>query len=296
MAKSAAVSPDMCPESMAPETHLWGPRDYFKSDFYRNTRASFTSEIGYHGCPNTSSIKRFVSPDKLWPYTDNEEWDYHASNPFIDGDSFLNYRTTLMADQVKEMFGFIPDNLPDYALASQICQAEAKKFFIELVRSRKKMTGILWWNLIDCWPQFSDAVVDYYYGKKLAYHFIKRVQADVLVMVSEASNWRQKVIIANDTGTAKTGCYKVWDSATGEILSARKFTVISGGLVETDQFKVCTTQKRLLLISWELSDGTKGSNHAVTGSPQFDLEIFRNQWLKSIAQLDGSFDPETVGK
>ena len=26
-------------------------------------------------------------------------------------------------------------------------------------------TGLIWWNLIDRWPQFSDAIVDYYMEK-----------------------------------------------------------------------------------------------------------------------------------
>ena len=50
----------------------------------------------------------------------------------------------------------------------RVWKAEAKKFFIESARLRKwRTSGILWWNVIDGWPQFSDAVVDYYFGKKL---------------------------------------------------------------------------------------------------------------------------------
>ena len=44
---------------------------------------------------------------------------------------------------------------------SQISQAEADKFFIEKFRMGKGHTsGIIWWNIMDNWPQFSDAVVD----------------------------------------------------------------------------------------------------------------------------------------
>ena len=50
-----------------------------------------------------------------------------------------------------------------FGLASQIAQAEEKKTFIESTRPRKWNTSsILWWNVIDGWPQFSDAVVDYH--------------------------------------------------------------------------------------------------------------------------------------
>ncbi|MEI8246935.1 MAG: hypothetical protein WCI51_13975 [Lentisphaerota bacterium] len=296
IAKGAEIDERFDPTLLTPEQHLWGPRDYFKSDFYRNTRASFTSEIGYHGCPGASSIKKFISSDKLWPYNNNDEWDFHASNPFHGDNDWLNYRTGLMADQVKEMFGKIPDNLEDYALASQICQAEAKKFFIELVRSKPKMTGILWWNLIDCWPQFSDAIVDYYYSKKLAYHYIRRVQQDVVVMVGDANSWHQHVIVANDSNQTVTGHYEVRDSANNEIFSEKDFIIGINGKIVADRVKVCTTAKRLLLISWQLSDGRTGVNHAVCGNPQFDLEVFRNNWLPEIAKLDNTFIAENTGK
>ncbi|MDD5603829.1 MAG: hypothetical protein PHG48_07145, partial [Eubacteriales bacterium] len=98
-----------------------------------------------------------------------------------------HYRIELMAKQVRELFGFVPDNLDDYVMASQISQAEAFKFHIEYFRARKwRTTGIIWWNLMDGWPQFSDAVVDYYFDKKLAYHYIKVSQQHVCIIVKEA--------------------------------------------------------------------------------------------------------------
>ena len=72
-----------------------------------------------------------------------------------------------MVNQIKTLFGGVPEDLTDFTFASQISQAEAMKFFIERFRlSKWRRTGIIWWNLIDGWPQISDAVVDYYYGKK----------------------------------------------------------------------------------------------------------------------------------
>ena len=43
----------------------------------------------------------------------------------------------------------------------------------------------LWWNLLDGWPQVSDAVVDHYFCKKLAYNYIKRSQQPVCLMFDE---------------------------------------------------------------------------------------------------------------
>ena len=120
---------------MASEQHLWGPRDYFKSDFYKNTKASFVSEIGYHGCPAVERIKKFISQDKNYEEIGNIEWDYHASNPFMQDNDFLNYRTKLMIKQIRELFGTVPEKLEDFVEASQICQAEAKKFFLSCFKS-----------------------------------------------------------------------------------------------------------------------------------------------------------------
>ncbi len=136
-----------------PEQHLWGPRGYFKSPFYTQHSAHFIGEIGYHGCPNVSSIRRFISPESLWPWHgadgSNDEWQvhavYHWQHQAIDRD-----RIQLMANQVRELFGEIPEDLESFALASQISQAEARSSSSSPRRLRKwRTSGILWWNVLD---------------------------------------------------------------------------------------------------------------------------------------------------
>ncbi len=158
-----ACSLDGAGKSLLPEDHLWGPRDYFKSRFYAGSSAHFASEMGYHGCPSPVSLRKFLSPDRVWPCQDNEEWIVHAASPEPGPDAPWAYRIDLMARQVRELFGFIPEDLDTFAYASQVSQAEAFKFFIEMFRSAKwRRTGIIWWNLLDGWPQISDAVVYLY--------------------------------------------------------------------------------------------------------------------------------------
>ena len=65
-------------------------------------------------------------------------------------------------------------------------QAEALKFFVEWFRAGMwRRTGILWWNLPDRWPQFSDAVVDYYGAKKLAFECLRRCQQPLHLILRE---------------------------------------------------------------------------------------------------------------
>ena len=74
------------------------------------------------------------------------------------------------------------------------------KFFVELFRQQKSTKqGILWWNIRDGWPILSDAVVDYYFEKKLAFHYLQRVQRDVQAICCEEEQGKHAVVMVNDT-------------------------------------------------------------------------------------------------
>lgn len=91
-----------------------------------------------------------------------------------------------MYDQVVTLFKKASSNEKEFILQSQISQGEALKFFIEKMRKDySRNGGIIWWNLLDGWPQISDAVVDYYFSKKLAYSYIKSSQQESLFLMDE---------------------------------------------------------------------------------------------------------------
>ena len=94
------------------------------------------------------------------------------------------------------------------------------KFFIELFRlARWRRTGIIWWNLIDGWPQMSDAVVDYYFEPKLAYETIARCQQHLCLMLSEPQDGVHQVLALNDTLRDETLAYTVKDIDSGEVVA-----------------------------------------------------------------------------
>lgn len=281
--------------ALMPEDHLWGPRDYFKSSFYTQSPTHFVSETGYHGCNNLSSIRRFISPDKLWPWKLNDEWLTHASEMYGPEGPYA-YRIQLMADQIHELFGIDPEQLEDFILASQISQAEAKKFFIELTRCKKwRRTGVIWWNMIDGWPQFSDAVVSYDFEKKLAYHYIKRSQQPLCLMMAEPENWHARLMAGNDTLRGFAGRCRVWDGDTGETLYEGRFEAAANATTEVARIRISHGDQRLLLMNWRTDEGMAGANHYVVGTPPLSFERYR-LWLDKIARLDGAFDVQAVGK
>ncbi|MDW8319721.1 MAG: glycoside hydrolase family 2 TIM barrel-domain containing protein [Armatimonadota bacterium] len=266
--------------NLTPEQHLWGPRDDFKGPTYTRSLAHFVSEIGYHGCPHRRTLEQMIEPEYLWPWQDNEQWLTHATRPLPRMTDF-NYRIPLMAKQIAVLFDSIPDNLDDFILASQISQAEALKFFIERWRQRKwRTTGILWWNLRDGWPIISDAIVDYYYRKKLAYVYVKRAQTDVCAMLSEPDEGMHKLVVVNDTLQPADGQVEVVDAESDVLLLAAAYHVEPNAKAEVGAIPQME-QPALWLIRWRDTQGGEFLNHYLAGKRPFNLQQYR-QWLNRL--------------
>ena len=284
-------------ESKLPEAHLWGPRDNFKSSFYMQDGSNFISEIGYHGCPSISSIKKFIDEDHLWPQFDNDQWTVHCTAPDKDiHNSIYAYRVGLMTNQIRELFGDVPTDMRDFVIASQISQAEAKKFFIEFTRQKKwKRSGIIWWNALDGWPQFSDAVIDYYFNKKLAAYYIRRSQEPVQLIMCEPFNWSSKLIVSNDSDKSVSGSYTVIDADDDSVVCQGNFQCEAGKNKHLADIAVSNGVHKLFLLKLETSDGKVIANHYLHGHAPFNLQKYKKH-LEKIAKLDNTFDFNKIGE
>ena len=287
---SSPYIPAGFPRYQVPEQHNWGARAYFKDDFYKHSNAHFISECGYHGCPAVSSLSRYIPEDQLNHWLHNPVWDAHNTDYMPRGGRGYN-RIQLMQDQVDLLFGQVPQDIHDFARLSQISQAEAKKFFIERTRIKKwRRTGVIWWNMLDGWPQISDAVVDYYYAKKLAYYYIKRVQRPIAVMMDETVDWGHQVILGNDSRESKRVQYKIWDGDTGEVCLAGECLSPANENVVLGTIRELAGRQRLYLITWE-ADGRTFGNHYISGYPAYDAKKML-QWVEKIASLPEPFQWE----
>lgn len=250
---------------MPSEDHLWGPRDYFKGDFYGNSECHFASEIGYHGCPSPKSVKKFIPQESLpresiYEICDNPDWLIHAAGmePYVDGNPY-SYRNRLMISQVERLFGTPGADLDTFARQSQVSQAEAVKYFIERFRIHKwRMSGILWWNIADGWPQVSDAVVDWYGCKKLAYHYIKRSQTPFCLMFDEPVDGKLTLVAANDTQASVHASYTVTDLTTNETVARGELDIEANGCARIEQ--ISEKKFGFYMITWESTVGN-GKNH-----------------------------------
>ena len=202
-------------------------------------------------------------------------WLAHAASLEDKAGAPYVYRIRLMADQVTTLFGnSVPNTLDDFAKASQISQAEAKKYFIERFRvSKWRRTGIIWWNLIDGWPQFSDAVVDYYGTKKLAYHYIKRSQEPVCMMFDEPKGAFLPLCAVNEYDKDHTLSYEIIDLTTDRTVVKSTALAEAGSSVCVYKVEIDPSEKHFYLVKWEL-DGKTYSNHYMTNIKDIDYSEY----------------------
>ncbi|MEE3477100.1 MAG: glycoside hydrolase family 2 TIM barrel-domain containing protein, partial [Candidatus Cryptobacteroides sp.] len=270
-----------CQKEDIPENHLWGPRGYYKDPYYKDARTIFVSEIGYHGCPNKESIDKMFTKDCRYPWKEdgdwNEEWLTKSVRPLPYFIEFVG-RNDLMTNQIRLLFGFRPKTLEDFIGASQSTQAEAMKYFVEKFRGDKFLrTGILWWNVRDGWPIVSDAIVDYYNSKKLAYKYIWNAQRNVCVLINDPEGAGLPLKAVNDSRSDASGKVKVTDIGSGKVVFKGKFKVPANGRVTIAELPVPAGQG-LLLIEYETADGAY-RNHYLYGEPPFDYPTYRN-WIQ----------------
>ena len=265
------------------EDHLWGPRDYFKGEFYRTAPCHFASETGYHGCPDPASLREYIPEDQLWPIynegtaedpfrgTPNPAWLAHQTSMELNETNTFGYRIGLMTSQVRHMFRDVPDSIDTYARMSQMSQAEAFKYFIERFRTAKwNKTGIIWWNVLDGWQQVSDAVVNYNFRPKLAYSFIRRAQEPVLMAFSDPQqDGRYDLHAVNDTQTAVVLTYEVRDLCgaasqdAAPLLLSGTVTVPADGNTVAARLDLTGRLDHVLHIRWTDADGNTHTSHYI---------------------------------
>lgn len=263
LGKKLGIVGDMC----APEQHLWGEREWYRSDYYRQSKACFVSEVGLLGCAKPSSLEKWVGSEQL----NNRrglDWMLHSSNQVGNFQ-----RVEAMEKHVRLQFGEkAPADYKEFSLLSRLVQAEGVKYFVESMRQGKpKKSGIILWNLIEGWPGNTEALVDWYFEKKESYYTAARSFQPVLMMIYENINGRYALKILNDTLREVTVKYKVYDADTQKVFVDGQTTVDRNGVKELDVLRGIFFSQRMLIIEWEMQ-GKTYFNHFITGFPEYKKE------------------------
>ncbi|KAH6700937.1 beta-mannosidase [Verticillium dahliae] len=141
----------------------------------------FVSEFGMEAYPHLQTTRRMVtSPREQRP-----------------GSLTMDYRNKAV-DHERRMMTYVAENfqvrydLPAFTHLTQITQAETMRYAYKAWRrmwghpGARKCGGVLVWQLNDCWPTMSWAVVDYYLVKKPAFYAIARALRPLDVGISRS--------------------------------------------------------------------------------------------------------------
>lgn len=160
----------------------------------------FNSEFGMEGFPHVDTIKSIVSdPAQLFPQS--HVIDFHNK---ADG------HERRLATYLVENFRIDSYDLAKYIHLTQLAQADALMYGYRGWRRQwgqnRHCGGALVWQLNDCWPTISWAIIDYYQRKKPAYYAMRRALAPVSVAIKrEHHDW--SVVHARPASKLRFECW-----------------------------------------------------------------------------------------
>ena len=171
--------------------HVWSAwKDYRE---YENDHARFVTEFGFQAPANRVTFEEvMISSDR---HPQSKVMEHH--NKQIEGTErlfrFLAAHYTL------------DGTFDDFVYKGQLVQAEALKCAVEHWRRRKFMSaGSLFWQLNDCWPVSSWAVVDSALRPKAGYFYAKRFFSPLLLSF-KSDGGDVAVWLTNDRLESATG-------------------------------------------------------------------------------------------
>jgi beta-mannosidase len=181
---------------------------------YRDDRAKFVSEFGFQAPAHRSTLERVLSQHDRTPQS--RAMEHH--NKQVEGTERL-FRFMAAHYRVNDVW-------EDFLHTGQLVQAAALKCAVEHWRRRKFHTaGALFWQLNDCWPVTSWAVIDSDLRPKAAYFAARRFFAPILVSFAPVSAGAE-VWITNDLLRSAEGTLSIrLQTFSGEILAHKNLRV-----------------------------------------------------------------------
>ena len=150
---------------------------------YRKFEGRFVSEFGMQSHPSLSLFEEVLPADQLHPHSESLAWHNKSGLLMMDGHRRL---AVYLADTLR-----VGTTLADHVYATQFVQAEAMRYAYQDFRGRwqrpgaRAVGGALVWQLNDCWPVTSWALIDSSGQPKPAWHVVRRALAPISVAIRQ---------------------------------------------------------------------------------------------------------------
>ncbi len=181
------------------DRHSW-PACHAKVEDKRGPRwdnGRFISEFGFQAPPIMKTIRDFAGDedDFLSPVMRS-----HNKR----GEEAMDKLLRLVSHYFPQ-----PSGMEDTVAFAQVCQGELLREAIEHWRRRKfKTSGVLIWQINDCWPAISWSLIDYWRNPKAAHYIVQRAFAPLLLSLVHEEQ-QLCVWLVNDTPKPVSGTIRL---------------------------------------------------------------------------------------
>ena len=153
---------------------------------YRDQFPRFMSEFGFQALPPMDTIRTYA-----------EEADWNMTSYVMECHQKNNRGNALMVNQMLDSFR-LPKDFESLVYLSMVLQAEGIRYGVEHWRRHpERVSGIIYWQLNDCWPVASWSSLDYF-GRWKALHYVSRRFYAPLMMSIEDKPTEQNVYVTNE--------------------------------------------------------------------------------------------------
>ena len=191
---------------------VWHGRKPFTA--YRNQFPRFMSEFGFQALPPLETIRTYAA-----------ESDWNMTSYIMERHQKNDSGNQLMVAQMLDTFR-LPNNFDSLVYLSLALQAEGIRYGVEHWRRHpERVSGIIYWQLNDCWPVASWSSIDYY-GRWKALHYAARKFFAPVMMSIENQPTRMDVYLTNETDHDWEGSLR-WslESLTGIVKKTEEVAV-----------------------------------------------------------------------
>jgi beta-mannosidase len=181
---------------------------------YADDNARFASEFGFAAAAGLRAWNNCLTDSDLTPESLAMRWHDKTRKGY---DAYLD----LVKLHYPEM-----KSLDDLVYYTQLNQADALKFGVEHYRRLKgRCWGTLFWQINDCWPTHSWAVIDSELEPRAAHYASARFYAPMLVSIVRTEN-AVEVHLVNDTLSADQGTLEITlQTFEGETLAHQSWPI-----------------------------------------------------------------------
>jgi beta-mannosidase len=215
----------------------------------------FISEFGMEAFPSVKTVDSYLPLGKDDP-------DRYPQSSTVDFHNKATGHERRLALYLVENMRYSVNNLEDYVYSTQLMQAECLASCYRLWRrawagpGNEKCSGVLVWQINDCWPVTSWAICDYYLRPKHAYHAIARELLPVTVGVERIVTERQK------------------KSNVGRPDQLTKLNIWGSNLTFSDEVVDCTVKYWNVKTGEELSCRIVCSNFSLRANQSTEIGVF----------------------